>query len=205
MYTATDFPHFIDSLHFTDFPQSAHFTDLARSEHFTHSGDFNYVNVFNDFTDLPVFIPNIDNYVPVDCNYVKPDDLSSFITTLSLTFLLFNVRSLKRNFNAFLAEFTGYLNMFSFIAFTETWLTVDRDITFNLSGFNSINLYRNQYGGGLRLYYKDCFKVKILEDFTFINEFYEVLSVVLDLGYCKYILVLVYHPPTSSVQNNICS
>ena len=202
MYTATDFPHFIDSLHFTDFPQSAHFTDLARSEHFTHSGDFAYVNDFNDFTDLPVFIPNIDNYVPVDCNYVKPDDLSSFITTLSLTFLLFNVRSLKRNFNSFLAEFTGYLNMFSFIAFTETWLTVDRDITFNLSGFNSINLYRNQYGGGLRLYYKDCFKVRILEDFTFINEFYEVLSVVLDLGYCKYILVLVYHPPTSSVQNN---
>ena len=93
--------------------------------------------------------------------------------------------------------------MFSFIAFTETWLTVDRDITFNLSGFNSINLYRNQYGGGLRLYFKDCFKVKILEDFTFINEFYEVLSVVLDLGYCKYILVLVYHPPTSSVQNNM--
>ena len=25
----------------------------------------------------------------------------------------------------------------------------------------------------------------------------------LDLGYCKYILVLVYHPPTSSVQNNM--
>ena len=41
--------------------------------------------------------------------------------------------------------------MFSSIAFTETWLTADRDKAFSLPGFYSVNIYRNQYGGGLRL------------------------------------------------------
>ena len=43
----------------------------------------------------------------------------------------------------FLSEFSNYLNLFSIIAFTEAWLTADRDKAFSLPGFYSVNLYRN--------------------------------------------------------------
>ena len=169
---------------------------------FTH---FNHINDFNDFTEfynLPVFTPDIDNFVPPKCDYLEVKNLYPLITGLSLSILLFNIRSQKCNFNAFLSEFSNCLHLFSIIAFTETWLTADRDKAFSLPGFYSINLYRNQYGGGLRLYIKDCFKTKILEDCTFLNEFYEILSIELDLGLCKYVLILTYHPPSSSSLRN---
>ena len=52
------------------------------------------------------------------------------------------------------------------------------------------------------MYIKDCFKTKILEDCTFLNEIYEILSIELDLGLCKYVLILTYHPPSSSGLRN---
>ena len=166
---------------------------------FTCFTDFNDIN---DFNNLPVFDPQVDNFVPPRCDYIQTENLCSFISGLSLSILLLNIRSQKRNFNVFLSEFSNYLNLFSIIAFTETWLTVDRDVAFSIPGFYSLNLYRNQYGGGLRLYIKDCFRTKILEEFTFLNDFYEILTVELDLGSCKYVLILLYHPPSSSSQNN---
>ena len=95
------------------------------------------------------------------------------------------------------------MNSFSFIFFTETWLTVDRDISFNMPGFYSLDLYRNQYGGGLKLYIKNCFKAKVLNNFTVLNDLFEILTVELFLGNCKYLLILVYHPPSSSPTRNL--
>ena len=116
---------------------------------------------------------------------------------------MLNIRSVKKNFNDFLAKFYNCVNSFSFIVFTETWLTVDRDISFNMPGFYSLDLYRNQYGGGLKLYIKDCFKAKVLNDFTVLNDLSEILTVELFLGNCKYFLMLVYHPPSSSPTRNL--
>ena len=78
----------------------------------------------------------------------------------------------------FLSEFCNYLKMFCIIVLTETWLTGDRDKAFNISGFYSFNLYRNQFGGGLRLYVKECFRAKVLDDFTSLCESYEIVSIV---------------------------
>ena len=161
------------------------------------------INDFNDFNDFPVFNPEFEGFVFPRCDYIGIDDLYPFITGLSLSILMFNIRSQKQNFNAFLSKFSDCFNYFSVIALTETWLTVDRDCAFSIPGFYSFNLYRNQYGGGLRFYFRDCFRTRILKDFTFINDFFEILSVELDMGRSKYVLVLVYHPPSSSVQRNI--
>ena len=92
--------------------------------------------------------------------------------------------------------------MFTFIVLTETWLTLDCNKAFNIPGFYSLNLHRYQYGGGLRLYVKNCFKAKILSEFTVLDDFYEILTVELDLCFCKCVLVMVYHPPSSSFQRN---
>ena len=156
---------------------------------------------FTDFTDLPVLTLDVENILS-NCDFIDLQYLCPFISSLSFTILMLNVRSIKRNFNVFLSEFCNYLKMFSIIVLTETWLTGDRDKAFNIPGFYSFNLYRNQFGGGLRLYVKDCFKAKVLDDFTSLCESYEILSIVLDVSDFKYVLMLIYHPPTSSSPQN---
>ena len=156
---------------------------------------------FTDSTDLPVLTLDVENILS-NCDFIDLQYLCPFISSLSFTILMLNVRSIKRNFNVFLSEFCNYLKMFSIIVLTETWLTGDRDKAFNIPGFYSFNLYRNQFGGRLRLYVKDCFKAKVLDDFTSLCESYEILSIVLDVSDFKYVLMLIYHPPTSSSQKN---
>ena len=56
---------------------------------------------FIDFTNLPVFTPDLENYVAPKCNYIDVDKLYPYISGLSLSILLLNIRSLKRNFNGF--------------------------------------------------------------------------------------------------------
>ena len=102
---------------------------------------------FIDFNNLPVFTPDLENYVAPKCNYIDVDKLYPYVSGLSLSILLLNICSLKRNFNVFLSEFYNYLNMFTFIVLTETWLTLDRDKAFNIPGFYSLNLYRRPIWG----------------------------------------------------------
>ena len=140
---------------------------------------------FIDFNNLPVFTPDLENYVAPKCNYIDVDELYPYVRGLSLSILLLNICSLKCNFIVFLSKFYNYINMITFIVLTETWITLDRDKAFNIPGFYSLNLYRDQYGGGLRLYVKNCFKGKILSEFTVLDDFYEILTVELDLCFCK--------------------
>ena len=155
-----------------------------------------------DFADYPEFIPDLDNNFSSNCVYLNVDDLSPYICCLSLSICMLNIRSCKKNFDNFMANFCDYVNTFSCIIFTETWLTEDRDKIFDIPGFYCHNLYRNQYGGGIKLYVKNCIKSKILDECTVINNLCEILTVELFLSDCKFLLMMVYHPPTPfSIQN----
>ena len=74
---------------------------------------------------------------------------------------------------------------------------------YNIPGFYCCNLYRNHYGGGIKLYLKNNIQSKILSTFTMINNVCEMLTV--ELLFCdyKFILMLIYHPPTSCPTKNI--
>ena len=50
--------------------------------HFTHINDF---NDFTEFYNLPVFTPDIDNFLPPKCDYHKVENLYPLITGLSLS------------------------------------------------------------------------------------------------------------------------
>ena len=52
------------------------------------------------------------------------------------------------------------------------------------------------------MYLKNDIQSKLLTDFTFIGELFEVRTVELLFGKDKVILTSVYHPPTSSIANN---
>ena len=151
--------------------------------------------------DVPIFIPDVDNWNQPNCNYISVGDLPSF-TCISFALLMLNIRSCKKNFNQFLACFCDVLSSFSCILLTETWLTADVDNVFDIPGFYCFNLYRNRYGGGLKLYLKNCIQARILQDFTFINNLFEVMTVEILFDNNKVLLCGIYHPPTTSVEKN---
>ena len=152
--------------------------------------------------DVPFFAPDFDNWLQPNCNYINIADLSSYVPCISFAVLMINIRSCRKNFNQFIAQFCNVLSYFSCIIFTETWLTEDVDNVFNIPGYYCFNLYRNNFGGGIKMYFKNCIQGRILEDFTFINDYFEMLTVELMFGTNKTVLCSLYHPPTSSIQGN---
>ena len=155
-----------------------------------------------DFADFPEYVPNIENYVAPNCMYLNVDDMSPFICGLSLSILMLNIQSCKKNFDNFVANFHHYFQSFSIIIFTETWLSGERDKIYNIPGFYCYNLYRNQYGGGIKIYLKNCIQSKILDSLAVINNLFEMLNVELLFCGCEFLLMAVYHPPTSCPSKN---
>ena len=157
-----------------------------------------------DFTgnDVPVFIPDVDEWNDVNCNYINVEDLLSSISFVTFNILMINIRSCRKNFTNFLACFYNVLTYFSCVILTETWLTVESDSTFNIPGFYSYSLYRDGVGGGIKLYLKNSIQSKLLSDLAFINGLFEMLTVELLFDRNKVVLTSVYHPPTSSVARN---
>ena len=152
--------------------------------------------------DLPNFVPEIDNWLQPNCNFVNVIDLSSYVSCISFAVLMINIRSCRKNFNHFIAHFCNVLSYFTCIIFTETWLTEDVDSVFNIPGYYCFNLYRNNFGGGIKMYLKDDIQGRLLENFTFINDYFEMLTVELVFGDNKAVLCGCYHPPTSSIEHN---
>ena len=62
-----------------------------------------------DFANFPEYVPDVVNYVAPNCVYLNVDDLSPFICSLSLSILMLNIRSLKKNFDNFIATFYDYV------------------------------------------------------------------------------------------------
>ena len=151
---------------------------------------------------FPRYSPDVDAFVHTNCDYRDVNDLT-IVLSIFLSFLVINIRSCKKNFSHFLTHFYNVLSKFTFIALTETWLSLESDNVYCIPGFQQFNLYRDRHGGGIKLYVKDGIQVEVLRDFTVLNHFFEMLTVELTLGCIKYILCTVYHPPTSSHENNI--
>ena len=115
------------------------------------------------FSDYPEFSPDVDNYVRQNCRYMNVEYLSNFINGVSLTILLFNIRSCNKNFDQFISTFCNYFSHFTCIILTETWLSKERDTVFHIDGFYSVDLYRNNYGGGIKIFVKKTlFSLKYL-------------------------------------------
>ena len=155
------------------------------------------------FTEYPEYFPDIDNYIVPNCSYLDVEDLYPLICTLSLSILVVNIRSCKKNFDNFISSFSQCIESFACLVFIETWLSEDIDIIFDIPGFYCHNIYRNHYGGGIKLYLKNCIQSKILSDFTVIEDTLEMLTVKLVFCDIKYILMCIYHPPTSCSIKNV--
>ena len=59
-------------------------------------------------------------------------------------------------------------------------------------------MYRNNFGGGIKVLYHDRYCTKILENFTFICDVFEVLTFSLIGANIDVIICVIYKPPSSS-------
>ena len=147
--------------------------------------DFNFdlpprfeFNDANDISDIP-------------CNYKNP---SSFRSTenKSLSMLMYNIRSCRKNFGTFLTLLCNLMVNFSFIVLVETWLTVETDHAFDIHGYKQVNIYRDNFGGGIKFYYNEMLDVEVLDKLTFVNEIMEVITLYLIGANFKYMVCCVY-------------
>lgn len=155
------------------------------------------------FVDYPEFIPDVDDYIRPNCKYANVECLSDFINGIPLTILMLNIRSCNKNFDQFLSTFCNYISSFTCIILTETWLSEYRDNIFNIDGFYCIDLYRNNYGGGIKVYLKNFIKSKVLGNFNLLNDVMEMLTIELSCSNHRFLLTTVYHPPTSFPVKNM--
>ena len=159
--------------------------------------------VTGDFLNYPEFIPDVDNYLQPNCRYLNVEYLSDFVNGITLSILMLNIRSCCKNFDQFISTFCNVISSFTCLILTETWLTQDRDNVFNIPGFHCINLYRNNQGGGIKIYFKEPIQCKVLNRYTFVSNLFEMLTVELLYGSNRYILASIYHPPTSFPVKNV--
>ena len=152
--------------------------------------------------DVPVFAPDVENWLQPNCNFVNILDLSSYVPCISFAVLMINIRSCRKNFSQFIAHFCNVLSFYSCIILTETWLTENVDNVFNIPDFYCFNLYRNNFGGGIKMYLRNSVQARMLGDFTFINEYFEMLTVEMIFGTHKAVICGLYHPPSSSIEYN---
>ena len=145
----------------------------------------------------PNYHPGIGTDHLPQCRFLDIVNVPDYDWCNKFSILLCNIRSCRKNFLDFTSYFNDVLLNYECIILVETWLNSECNDLFTIQGYVSYNIYRNNYGGGVRLYVKNTVNVVILAPYTFINDVCEMLSVEVTLGSNKFALCCVYHPPTA--------
>ena len=134
----------------------------------------------------------------VECDYYSPAFLKNTMDKLSTNFSIFtmNIRSCRKNYASLISFLKTSMLNFTIIVLVETWLSESTDVGFLLEGYKQLNVYRNNHGGGIKVLYKDFLSVKVLNDFTYVNNVLEILTFYVYNNSFKYLLCAVYRPPS---------
>ena len=104
----------------------------------------------------------------------------------------------RKTFNSFCSFLSLLLLKFSIIVLYETWLTEHIDFGFDIPGYKHIDIYRNNFGGGIKVFYCDEFQVEIIKNLSFCSNILEVLTFKLFKNGIRYIVCTIYRPPHSN-------
>ena len=153
---------------------------------------------------FPRFLLETDDVILPPCIYSDVGEIPNPQNDEHFAILLFNIRSVRKNFLNFLCHFEDYICNYSCVVLTETWLTNDYCNLFKINGFKHYDLCRSQFGGGIRIYIKDDMNLEILSDFTTVHDLFEIFSVEVSSVKFKFILSVFYHRPTADhALNNV--
>lgn len=129
--------------------------------------------------------------------YVTPNELCAHLGNDYLSGLkIFHLNAQSaRNKHESLEIFFSQIDFeFDIIMLSETWFA-DGDDVFTMPGYNAFFLNRpTRRGGGVAILVKNEYRCEILKTFTCTHTDYEVLS----LNMNKYVISVVYRPPSGS-------
>ena len=108
------------------------------------------------------------------------------------TIFCMNVRSARKNFNELVCLLNVLKGDFDIVALTETWLTEESNIGYDLMGYASYHIYRNQNGGGVSIYFKDHIQINKINNLCGIYNTFESIFLSITLNNTTFNLGCIY-------------
>lgn len=114
-----------------------------------------------------------------------------------------NSRSLCKSFSNIKDYLQQFLQPFNIIAITETWLTEDKDMTYELEGYEVNYLNRQSRGGGVALYVDKNLSYKLIEDMTMaVENVLECITIKICTEKGKHVIIsCLYRAPGSNIED----
>ena len=155
------------------------------------------------FTDIDPELNHFSQLYPELSSTYKSDyyDIPKFNTIFSnnskdLSLIHINIRSLFHKIDHLQALFDQLIVNFDVICFTESWLNDSNKNLVNMSGYLGFHSLRiNRMGGGISMYVRDKFKIKIIHNCTVSNFNLETLFLSLIIDSQHFTIATVYKPP----------
>jgi hypothetical protein len=122
-----------------------------------------------------------------------------------------NIRSIPKNLEEFVHDFSLGSRPYDVVAFTETRLSEELNDIYYIDNYNIFSNPRNTHGGGVAIYVRDKHSACIIEDLTVVEPHLESVIVMINSGNVRKIVGCIYRPPKSNVQRfielfgNLCS
>ena len=150
-------------------------------------------NEYNFLSDI--------NISCLDNSYYKPDKFNIEKNNKDLSILSINIRSMNKNFEAFIHFYYSINYLFDIICISETWedakLPLSENSLYNLSSYKIISQPRvRSKGGGVAIYILDKFIFKPKNIFCKVNKHIETLCIeILNKTGKPFLISSFYRPP----------
>ena len=146
-----------------------------------------------------------------DVNYYSIDDfnvnMSDFLNDNSFFLLQTNIRSISKNFTAFKLFISSLIRKPCCICISETWIKPNIACLYDLTDYKQILCPRSAgKGGGVAIFINTKYDFEIINLSSFLNlKLFEcvAIEVCCDSDKCNHVIVSVYRPPNSNLDNCI--
>lgn len=150
------------------------------------------VNVFNDYFE--------SLQSDEQSNYFTVDSLNNFLLEYKskISVINFNIRSVNRNLDNFLALLCSININFHIMTLTETWLS-SAGCSFSVDGYHAHHTVRGVRGGGVSILCGTALDSEQLRDLSLVTDHIETCAVRVKFAPRNIIVICVYRPPSGSL------
>lgn len=137
------------------------------------------------------------------CKYYAEERFTSEVSVKNgIGIIHINCRSLKKNFEGVKTLISTSKVNFDVIALSETWLSENEVIDYQLDNYNVVSVCRNSRGGGVMLYIRDCFDYKVVDKYCLVlGDILECVTVDIIIPGAKNITAMCcYRPPHTNIR-----
>lgn len=178
---------------------SIDYEEIKELETFVYT-DHKSQNLVDDIDPDNNFFANTNNI----CSYYTDTQFNRMVNTEhKISIIHFNSRSLYSNF-LHIKEYLNHFNTpFNIIAISETWISPDKGMDFDLYGYEMFYMNRkNESGGGVALYIDRKINCKVVDGMSMaVDNVFECVTVEICMEKNKNIIIsCIYRAPGSNME-----